>query len=132
MSFLRVLAWVPLVILLFSCVKADPASRGQPGPAGAAQAGDSPALELAAELAAGQALGGPGFPPEALLALLRPAASPLWFEVSTSPEAPRHIPSPAESELVPFTPWPLAPHVAATLVAGGALYLAVNRDSLLV
>jgi hypothetical protein len=37
-----------------------------------------------------------------------------------------------EAALVPFTPWPLAPHVAATLVYRDALYLAVNRDSLLV
>jgi hypothetical protein len=33
--------------------------------------------------------------------------------------------------MVPFTPWPLARHVAALLEADGGLYLAINRDSLL-
>jgi hypothetical protein len=119
--------WAPplIFLLLYSCGKAP-----APGPARQVpEAGDAPAPE------AGGAEGPPVFPQEALAALLRPTENPLWFEVSSAAgeagKGPRHIPSPAEAELVPFTPWPLAPHVAATLIGGEALYLAVNRDSLL-
>jgi hypothetical protein len=43
----------------------------------------------------------------------------------------RLIDSPAQAELSPFTPWPLAPHAAALLRHRGIVYLAMNRDSLL-
>ncbi|MDR0669575.1 MAG: hypothetical protein LBF95_05795 [Treponema sp.] len=113
-----------LLLLLASCGKTDPASSGP-------QAGPSPSPPEAGP----EEFSPSPFPPEALVALLRPAESPIWFEVAPSGEAlpagPRHIPSPAEAGLAPFTPWPLAPHVAATLTRGEVLYLAVNRDSLL-
>ncbi|MDR2375020.1 MAG: hypothetical protein LBD96_01125 [Treponema sp.] len=131
----RVLVWVLLPVVLFSCGKADTASSGpQSGSLSASPTGQAETEGLSPS----------PFFPEALVALLRPAETPLWFEVSAVPtaaavsdgaallpEGPRHIKSPAESELVPFTPWPLAPHVAATLAGGELLYLAVNRDSLL-
>jgi hypothetical protein len=100
-------------------------------------------------------------PPEALLAVLRPGPNPLWFEVVGVSPGPagdagggdagggdaeaaaeegtavevlaglRLIDSPGQAELVPFTPWPLAPHGAALLIHRGIVYLALNRDSLL-
>ena len=120
--FLRVPLWVPLLFLLGSCGKTEP-------PPSDTRAGPP------AEQAEPEELSPSPFPPEALVALLRPAETPLWFEVALNgeglPEGPRHIPSPAEAGLAPFTPWPLAPHVAAMLTRGEVLYLAVNRDSLL-
>ncbi|MDR2135336.1 MAG: hypothetical protein LBO76_01855, partial [Treponema sp.] len=144
LGFFKALAWVPLLVFCVSCGKADPARAGNPPPRGAGPPADLPAGSPAAPPAGpgGGAGGGlpASLPPEALIALLRPAEIPLWFEVSAAdvpdagapPAGPRHIRSPAEAGLAPFTPWPLAPHVAATLAAGDALYLAVNRDSLLV
>jgi hypothetical protein len=72
----------------------------------------------------------PFSPPEALAAVLLPGEHPLWFEAAPE-EGARPIESPAESALVPFTPWPLAPHVAAALPWGEGLYLALNRSGLL-
>jgi hypothetical protein len=147
MKFLRLLAWFPLLFFLFSCGKPDSASGGD-GTRGrraadapeeaVSPAGQAGLLEPAGQAGqAGQASASSPLPPEALRALLRPAETPLWFEFSAAdpanaaPEGPRHIRSPAEAEMVPFTPWPLAPHVAATLKTGEVLYFAVNRDSLL-
>jgi hypothetical protein len=43
----------------------------------------------------------------------------------------RLIDSPAQAELTPFTPWPLAPHGAAMFADRGIVYLALNRNGLL-
>ncbi|MDR1443680.1 MAG: hypothetical protein LBI94_02260 [Treponema sp.] len=129
MSFCRALCLLSLAVFLFSCKKTAPEdSAEQPASPGTAEAAvpEGPAEDPFFS----------SFPVEALIALIRPAGNPLWFEVSSGTfpagEAPRHIQSPGEAALNPFTPWPLAPHVAAMLVHRDALYLAVNRDSLLV
>jgi hypothetical protein len=132
MKFRRVLPQLFLSIFLFSralsCAKRE----------------ETPAPE-AAEAAAPEADAGtfPFFPPDALAAVLRPGEAPLWFDASGgSVEAGsggpvlaggiRAVDSPGQAELAPFTPWPLARHAAAALVWEGALYLALNRDSMLV
>jgi hypothetical protein len=128
MKLRRVLPQLFLSFLLFS------------GALSCAKKEEAPAPE-APEAAAPEADAGtfPFFPPDALAAVLRPGEAPLWFDASgAEAEAGvlagglRAVDSPGEAALAPFTPWPFARHAAAALVWEGALYLALNRDSMLV
>jgi hypothetical protein len=125
MNLHRVLPRLLLPLLLFSCAKKE----------------ETPAPNPAAAVPEAEAGVFPFFPPEALAAVLRPGENPLWFDASGgSAEAGgpvlagglRAVGSPDEAELAPFTPWPLARHAAAALIWEGALYLGLNRDSILV
>jgi hypothetical protein len=131
MSLHRVPLWLLLPVLLFSCAKAKDEEIPPPDTEAALPETD-----------AGTAGVFPFFPPETLVAVLRPGENPLWFDISggAAPEGGetgtlaggfRLIDAPARAGLSPFTPWPLTRHVAAVLVREEGLYLAINRDSLL-
>ncbi|MDR0399581.1 MAG: hypothetical protein LBH51_01385 [Treponema sp.] len=134
MRFCRALLRLPplffLLFFLFACVKEKTAEEHVPAP------------EAETAVPEPEAGAFPFFSPETMIAVLRPGQNPLWFDISGgSPEDEggrtlaggiRIVDSPAEAALAPFTPWPLARHAAAALVWEDALYLALNRDSMLV
>jgi hypothetical protein len=64
------------------------------------------------------------------MAIIRPGAVPLWFELG--PEGPRRIAHPAEASPEPFLPWPQARYIAGMSPEEGRLVLAVNREGFLV
>jgi hypothetical protein len=85
----------------------------------------------AAARAETEAAPSPAYPAaDKLLAIVKPAGDPIWFELG--PDGPIPLASAAEASLAPYRPWTAARFVTGMILEPDRLIMAVNGDGFLV